>query len=525
MKTVFLRRILFLMGAAVVVAGCSKPESEIEPDGTDSDKAVKIIATASTEQVADTRLGYQESERGMTFTWKDHADGKKEAFSVFIFYGPNIITTFTQTNAGGGNKGTFKGTFEGTVTIAKGKEFVAVYPALSGSPRKTAVPLDLSTQTLATAATGLDGNASHYLRATAVYQGEGSALTFNFKHVVSILKVEMSFPAGAAAITEVKLSGVCAQANFNALYGDLIFTDMRIGCSLYDAIGIALTADRKLTAYIYLFPDDLSGELLRLTAIDVNGKAYEVDFVGRKVLAGKLYTLAQEMKEVFASKLQTGDFYLNDGTIISKDAILTDDQKARCIGIVFKPSRDVGGQWGDNCIYMQKDGITPMPTIHGYVLALTDANGGEWCKWGPISNAVKTNSLQLNGFYGYKNTQIITKYAIDHKRELQANYPATYWATVGYDTQENGKYAAPANSSGWFLPSAGQCNYWLTNKEVLLASLNKVIDGSNYKDYYWSSSEGYLSSNNAWIMHFKPEGHLIDNSKLHTCYVRPIFAF
>lgn len=34
--------------------------------------------------------------------------------------------------------------------------------------------------------------------------------------------------------------------------------------------------------------------------------------------------------------LQAGDFYMNDGSIVGKDAALTEEQKAKCIGIVFQ---------------------------------------------------------------------------------------------------------------------------------------------------------------------------------------------
>ena len=56
------------------------------------------------------------------------------------------------------------------------------------------------------------------------------------------------------------------------------------------------------------------------------------------------------------------------------------------------------------------------------------------------------------------------------------------------DTELN---PAPANSSGWFLPSLGQCWYWMYNKAYLLSAVNKATGDNDYgwKLGYWSSSE------------------------------------
>lgn len=219
-----------------------------------------------------------------------------------------------------------------------------------------------------------------------------------------------------------------------------------------------------------------------------------------------------------ATNLKIGDYYYSDGntsdggyrkysdgTITTLDIhpVLTDDGKKRTVlGIVLKVDKEGNGDWIDDCSYKQKDGSTSMPTIRGYVLALHDANGGKTCKWGPVNTRVETNTEKDKGFYGYKNTQKIKEAA---ETLTLDNYPAAYYATVDYETRDNNKYAAPTNSSGWFLPSAGQCLYWHQQKDVLLPSIKKATgkDDYNWQGYYWSSSERSDDpTNNAWYVDF-----------------------
>ena len=150
-----------------------------------------------------------------------------------------------------------------------------------------------------------------------------------------------------------------------------------------------------------------------------------------------------------------------------------------------------------------------MTTIRGYVLALENANNGSDCVWGSKGTSVvyEENGVDMmnrernTGFYGYKNTQAIISFNEGKSGTLSSAFPATYHATEGYEAS----HSAPANSSGWFLPSAGQCKYWLNNQGTLLESVQKATGNSSYNwnDWYWSSSEH--SSNpgsGAWYVNF-----------------------
>ena len=177
----------------------------------------------------------------------------------------------------------------------------------------------------------------------------------------------------------------------------------------------------------------------------------------------------------------TGDFYFSDGSFADKSTRLTDVQKAACIGVVLKKGRDDSGDWADNGNYTMKDGTTLMPEVHGYVLALHDAN--ERCQWGNYETEVGCDRNLYTGFNGYSSTQTIVAFNKDKNWNLQEAFPAAYHA-VNYETV----CSAPANTSGWFLPSCGQCRYWLNNRDVILRSIQNA-GGDGWKNYYWSSSE------------------------------------
>ena len=242
-----------------------------------------------------------------------------------------------------------------------------------------------------------------------------------------------------------------------------------------------------------------------------------------KVAANTRYACQPEIKNVTysLSNAHVGDFYCkkneDEGYLIPGDVTtLIEGQKTACVGIVMKVGKDAADPWKDDCEYKLKDNITPMNIIHGYVLALYDANGGSTCQWGSYGTSVPTNTEQTTGFYGYKNTQAITSKGGD----LSTAFPATYHATTGYD----GEHPAPDNSSGWFLPSAGQCWYWLKNKDTISTSMTKA-GGNGWSNYYWSSSENsFAPTYGAWCVSFYG-GNVLNDFKNDNCYVRSCLAF
>ena len=271
----------------------------------------------------------------------------------------------------------------------------------------------------------------------------------------------------------------------------------------------------------------------------VLGKRVKVS-ADSSLASGECYTITlptatTDLGEYTLSDARMGDFYCvsstgnggngtTTGFVLPQEAALPNALKSSCIGIVMKVGRgtdegvtgsDSGeaNNWKDTDSYKDKND-TDMPTIHGYVLALYDANGGSFCTWGPTNTNVGTNQSQYTLFCGYSNTQKI-KSKVSNGSSLQDAFPAAYYASVDYETRENGKYSSPNNSSGWFLPSSGQCWYWYQNRYLLLASVRKATGNSNYSwnNSYWSSSESNSSpADRAWYVNFS-NGYVLHGNK------------
>ena len=235
-----------------------------------------------------------------------------------------------------------------------------------------------------------------------------------------------------------------------------------------------------------------------------------------------------DMGEYSLDMAQVGDFYcayekdgIKYGYVLPQDgvSVLSDHQ---CIGIVLKAGRDTKGSWTDDGTYTLKNGSTSMSKVYGYVLALRNANDGKSCKWGSRGINVNCDKNKTTGFNGYNSTQTIIKYNKEKQsgQELQEAFPAAYYATIGYEAQ----YPAPDNTSGWFLPSGGQCQYWLNNRDVILRSIQNA-GGDEWKDRYWSSSERSYSSEIIVHYLYMNRGKMDDEYKDRSNAVRSCLAF
>ena len=170
---------------------------------------------------------------------------------------------------------------------------------------------------------------------------------------------------------------------------------------------------------------------------------------------------------------------------------------------------------------------------HGYAVALQDAING-YCMWGfngtelgccPTDGSGDNYSTPDIDWSGYAWTQkIIT--AAGGKENLnateQSGYPATYYAVVDY---ENNKAQAPANSSGWFLPSIGQMWNVYQNRTSLFDGKTGV--SVLQRDWYWSSSESYYVSPAYDALYVLVGSGRVDYLSKYSrlSYVRPVLAF
>ena len=234
--------------------------------------------------------------------------------------------------------------------------------------------------------------------------------------------------------------------------------------------------------------------------------------------------------------LQTGDFYLKDGSLVGKDADLSDAQKAACIGIVFW----VGDITGEDPLLEKK---FPAGT-KGLAIALHDAGGNSI--WNSSNDDISGNWLsQLNKniygitslmesekMQGYANTKALEGYNVSDR--VVPDHLGRKVLPVGIIADYATTHPTPASSSGWYWPSVKELKYicWgqgngpsISGRMMLNTQLGEVPGAASLQSYYyWSSTEG--SNSWAWYVYFD-RGYVDRNGyKYYNSYgVRAVVAF
>ena len=161
-----------------------------------------------------------------------------------------------------------------------------------------------------------------------------------------------------------------------------------------------------------------------------------------------------------------------------------------------------------------------MQKVHGYVLALHDANVGNSCQWGSYGTEVGCDRNNNSGFNGYSSTQTIVAFNKDKNWNLSDAFPAVYHA-VNYETV----CPAPSQTSGWFLPSIGQMWNVYQNRTSLFDG--KTVVSGLKSDWYWSSSEYYYDPAGYALYVYVDYGDIVDygNKDQRGYAVRSCLAF
>lgn len=300
---------------------------------------------------------------------------------------------------------------------------------------------------------------------------------------------------------------------------------------------ISLTVDPAITE-AGTYNVNISGGTFALRC-EEGGKAYTSEEVN----------IVYEIAGATQQAPKVGDFYYSDGTW---NTYLVDKADAQPIGVIFYLG--AATQYDDNAgSYYVKDGSEKMSEFHGYVVALRDATyadgdneGVTWSFWNGNDPGCKCSS-DITDFKGYSNTASIIQRANDEKGGLSDasnNFPATYYATTLFEQE----FPAPAQSSGWFLPSAGQLQYIYDkvyfdpnngdpNAACVEKSLNKLSEKGGMPMYtrnseYWTSTEYYDNYGMSYKAYYScydssmfDPGFISDYNKNAQFRVRAILAF
>lgn len=282
-------------------------------------------------------------------------------------------------------------------------------------------------------------------------------------------------------------------------------------------------------SYHYLVKPKVPGEDATLTgSYDSGNRMFAITPSIAKAGNYKTYKVDGGYRE---TTLQVGDFYMKDGTLLSKDVQLTEAQKATCAGIVF---------WVGDATITDPALKRDFPQCkHGLAVSLKETTSA-WQSYydsqSSIQSWAETQDFYTQGGYyalnkdvvfgtgsrgdiqGYNNTQILKAYNV----AFAGSYPVTILNNFGAIT--GGVTLPEDKTSGWYLPSLRELVELYNAKKAVNQSL--AAFGSNSQlsssSSYWSSVE--YSSENAWNVYLGGEiaGSL---SKTSSYRVRLAFAF
>lgn len=241
-------------------------------------------------------------------------------------------------------------------------------------------------------------------------------------------------------------------------------------------------------------------------------------------------------EQAVPNTLEVGDFYLNTGEILDKNAQLTDEQKAQVVGVVFyvgnpQPSVLYAGTYAEDEDLLR----TNFPNCtNGLVLSLAPEDGSHFCDadlttvglmntwfmnqtdvkgiysaryaWDEASSAVGasgSDSDAENNFLGYNNTYLWKTFAETKSVDILA--------LSGLDEFATANPLPEGETSGWYIPSLGEMKTLVVSDgaetptyspvSAIAASFEKLgVTELFQESRYWTSTEGRISGGNAQTM-------------------------
>ena len=370
----------------------------------------------------------------------------------------------------------------------------------------------------------------------------GNAIV-SMEHKTSLLYMDLTLPE-ANTINSLKLVADKAMfgTEFKMAFGindsslasgtddDKMATNMTLTLQ-YDAKDTSVKGYLMLTPYyikanqsvtFHVEATATDGATYKSEDITVSTKGYLFEAGQCKTLKRTLTKVVPIMGDKTATQAVKGDYAMADGSFISKDATLTDEQKANVRGIVFWTTADSNTS-GTTPAKLTDDKImqTDFPNCtHGLIVALNNISGISIWQSNNTNNLVadwQTNTFNasdksdysaINGsisyISGYQKTKLLkayNKYCTENGQSGNVVFPVSL--LEDWDVQ------APENTTGWYIPSPKEL-HMLCCKDVdnifyahvngvtpetrdyidlLLSALSGTSLGSGH---YWSSMEGSI---------------------------------
>jgi hypothetical protein len=240
--------------------------------------------------------------------------------------------------------------------------------------------------------------------------------------------------------------------------------------------------EASLNAYRCLVPDDTEVSVAGgYTAADGKIHKFSYTLPANTLKAGQCHSVVVDRQDEIDFSYENGDFFLSDGTLVSRTDGLTEEQRKQCLGVIFY----INGQ-NVTMGSAEKEMLNEMGVgEHGYVVALRDvynpstglAIGDKM--WGPLIDVE-----------GLENGEGMESYfadfsGLDKTQKMDAAALATgdYTKYVSYGISLfNQTLSTPSHTTGWFLPSIGQ---WIHMLEQLG---EETISISDFSQHSWSTT-------------------------------------
>lgn len=588
MKTRISFRLLqtYFVGAMALLVGCQQEMTEPEIN-QDNNREVPVVLTARQGGGTDARTTYTPSTPeddgsiAMGVKW----DGGEDEMLAYTYYdseGVHLYYLFPVENSIS-NDGKSQD-FEGTIIKNEGENAQwhwFFYPCpwddwiTQDEVNKTLTiryPMNNQVQDCTS------GNETKHLAAYDIMtklnnQVESGNATISLEHHTSLLYMDFTLPENKA-ISKIKLT------SDQAIFGTDYKMEFRLlGSALSSgtdddkmATTMELTlqndaADNSVKGYLMLtkwYIQEGASVSLFAEAIAEDGTIYEsgtttISTTGDLFEPGKCKTMKRTLRKVVlpmgdktAAQAVKGDFAMADGTFISKDATLSDEQIANVRGVVFWTENEDGNATLASDLVMAGDYSN---CTHGLIVSVKNIASVPWQNtadkvstfqnnnpiYAPNSSSYKsiisgTGSTDLvNYILGYQNTQILKAYneqCADVNKVLPLS-KLEEWVEGGNE--------APENTTGWYIPS-GKELHMLSYKDVdnvgdynnvgteTMTEVNQSIakvNGDQLSSACWSSTEyasDYAEYDYAFAILFD-YGFLSYDLKIYSSNVRAVCAF
>lgn len=312
-------------------------------------------------------------------------------------------------------------------------------------------------------------------------------------------------------------------------------------------------ANGTVEVWFAIHQDNFTMENITISAFYNGGSnAYTATLGDKTLAAGKLYKVTKSMERSTeplynktAEQAVTGDFAMKDGTFISGSAPLTSEQKANVAGVVFWTTKETDLADSSQILANLADDkvmAADYPNCtHGLIVALKNVTSSSvWqgshsnqgltykylnmeCIWEKFQKTTNFNpdnkadyadlNVELGNtdnfgkILGYNNTKILEAYNAYCNANSKSAYVVKPVQSLATWAASN---AAPANTTGWYLPSVKELclmaygDYDMVNGtrpsvDSTLSIIQPSISaagGTKPQSYFWSSSEGIGGSSN-----------------------------